>query len=853
MEMKIYSKYILMLASAAAFATACEVAQIETPEPDVTPVVLAENEMAARLPKFLDLSWAKGDKITVITSSASQEFEILDDYTRSLAKFSGETIDSESYSILYSAAGNTVAAAESRSYEGQEQAVSGASDHLNFDILLSGVSSYKDVTFSKEWAEENGGEFKMSNCIMFDLKFPGQVLTLKNIGLKANRALFFSTNAASSATDSLSLAVPGVDISLKENEFTAYMAASWQPLNITEQDQITLWAQYGEKAYRAVLPAQNITLDGGEILEITVSADAWEYYDMNPGSKINPHQIKTAADLKAMASQLIDGEDRYFELMADIDMAGEECTPINTDDSKYRGMIFEGNGHKISNLTVNSDSDFASFAGVLMGSMKNVTFENPSVTSNYDTVGSVGVIAAYAGYANGDAKVVMENINVTGAAINVTKSHATPAGIIAGQAKNVTITNCHVKGNVLHTGAVAECNVGGFIGKLDGGSLSDCSFEGNVELTTDQTRVVGGFLGSIRSTSTVKNCSQKGNLSTPAKVRYASLFVGHIAAKQTLLQNCSAEGNLVNVYENSGVFCGTVAKNVPGVVFDNCDTKFSITPISGGNNLGGLIGAVESADIVIKNCDTRGDIRVTAKHGNVAGILGYGSANSANLLIEKCSYDGYMGNASHNQSFYSGIVGDVRGAGTTVRNCWSAGEIAGANLSSAGICGGTRKNSVIECCYSTMTITAGHAVGGILGRADDNSDSQESNAALGNVVRKCIAWNPLIKSRKLPLNPAKNHSCAAVVGKTAGCNTMEDCYRRADMKFDVYGEVDFEVLFDQENSNETTPLVWNNDAKYYWPYNGKAAAADATVSSVAKSLGWDESVWDLSGDLPVLK
>ena len=36
-------------------------------------------------------------------------------------------------------------------------------------------------------------------------------------------------------------------------------------------------------------------------------------------------------------------------------------------------------------------------------------------------------------------------------------------------------------------------------------------------------------------------------------------------------------------------------------------------------------------------------------------------------------------------------------------------------------------------------------------------------------------------------------------------------------------------------------------------YHGKAAAADATISSVAKTLGWDETVWNLSGDVPTLK
>ena len=36
-------------------------------------------------------------------------------------------------------------------------------------------------------------------------------------------------------------------------------------------------------------------------------------------------------------------------------------------------------------------------------------------------------------------------------------------------------------------------------------------------------------------------------------------------------------------------------------------------------------------------------------------------------------------------------------------------------------------------------------------------------------------------------------------------------------------------------------------------YHGKAAAESATVSSLAKAAGWDETVWDLSGALPKLK
>jgi hypothetical protein len=42
-------------------------------------------------------------------------------------------------------------------------------------------------------------------------------------------------------------------------------------------------------------------------------------------------------------------------------------------------------------------------------------------------------------------------------------------------------------------------------------------------------------------------------------------------------------------------------------------------------------------------------------------------------------------------------------------------------------------------------------------------------------------------------------------------------------------------------------------ATHQQAYHGKAAAADATISSVAKSLGWPEDIWDLSGEVPTLK
>jgi hypothetical protein len=91
-----------------------------------------------------------------------------------------------------------------------------------------------------------------------------------------------------------------------------------------------------------------------------------------------------------------------------------------------------------------------------------------------------------------------------------------------------------------------------------------------------------------------------------------------------------------------------------------------------------------------------------------------------------------------------------------------------------------------------------------------------------------------------------------VVGASDKNGTFEDCYRRADMNFvDAAGAM---VLVDHENVSNGLPAAPEySAAATQCAYHGKAAAADATVSSVARELGWDETIWDLSGAFPTLK
>ena len=116
-------------------------------------------------------------------------------------------------------------------------------------------------------------------------------------------------------------------------------------------------------------------------------------------------------------------------------------------------------------------------------------------------------------------------------------------------------------------------------------------------------------------------------------------------------------------------------------------------------------------------------------------------------------------------------------------------------------------------------------------------------------VTGCIAWGGISTKRG-----ATQYSPGAIVGNIQIDGKYMKCYRKHNMEF---SDVAMKLVDHEDVENGRPPLAtYEGDVaadKNQYAYHGKAAAADATVSSVAKSLGWDETVWDLSGSLPVFK
>ena len=239
--------------------------------------------------------------------------------------------------------------------------------------------------------------------------------------------------------------------------------------------------------------------------------------------------------------------------------------------------------------------------------------------------------------------------------------------------------------------------------------------------------------------------------------------------------------------------------------------------------------------------------RVTSPGGNKNGTGGlFGRIWGANITA--CSADVEI---ESGEDYVGGIFGYDTGA-STVSDCWTKGRVkAGSKV--GGIGGGFIKaDSEMYNCFSLMTVEGSFQYAGILGHANLDQKNANTTNTPNNHVEGCIAWNDEIKSHAT--DGAEHYSSGVIVGFTATQNYLAKCFRKADIAFSecpVNAELGY-VVTNQGNAGPGAPLVVGTNT-YDFAYHGLAAPADATVTSLARSLGWSDSVWDFSTPIPTLK
>ena len=285
-----------------------------------------------------------------------------------------------------------------------------------------------------------------------------------------------------------------------------------------------------------------------------------------------------------------------------------------------------------------------------------------------------------------------------------------------------------------------------------------------------------------------------------------------------------------------------------GVLYGNChDVTFTNALIDSNGGATGIVASycgTTNYPGEAHGVHVQGYVHSPGGNKNGTGAL-FGRIWGANITA--CSADAVI---ESGEDYVGGIFGYDTGK-STVSDCWTTGSVSGFSKV-GGIGGGFIKaESSMTNCFSLMKVDGRFQYAGILGHA--NLDKKADNAinTPANRIQGCIAWNEKLFSTAT--DGAEHYSSGAIIGYTATHNYLIDCYRKADLDFtesSKNAELGYGIT-DQQNASPDAPLVHGSNT-YDYAYHGLPAPAGATISSVAKSLGWSETVWDLSGSVPVL-
>jgi len=372
-----------------------------------------------------------------------------------------------------------------------------------------------------------------------------------------------------------------------------------------------------------------------------------------------------------------------FRLKNDLDLGSEPNFYI-----PYLAGEFDGNGHKVSNLSFNFD--FVSYVGLFGylasglfgypaygGKVTQVAAENVNITAHGDVGGLVG-------YSHG----TLSNSHSSGS-VNGECDVGGLVGRNYGAVSNCSAT-CSVTGRFTRAEIGGEDNAGGLVG-LNKGTVSDSYSTGSVSGNHD----VGGLVG-FNCAGVVYNSNSAGSVTGREHVGglvgfnfgivYNSYFTGNATG-------CMDVGGLVGDHLSGTVHNSHSIGNVTGEVFP-----------SGlfGWHVGGLIGSHH--DGIVSGCYFIGTVIGTEYVGGlVAWTMAYCTVDSS-----------YSAGTVTGVEWVGGLVGDNSAA---MRNCYSTSTVSGVDCVGGLVAwnnDGTVSNS-----YSTGSVSGNSDVGGLVGKNSD--------------------------------------------------------------------------------------------------------------------------------------
>ena len=439
------------------------------------------------------------------------------------------------------------------------------------------------------------------------------------------------------------------------------------------------------------------------------------------GTEQNPYEISTATQLKAINNNL----SACYKLTANIDLNGEDFTPLGNAESGTFSGIFDGNGFTISNLNVFSGK-FAGLFGCNEGTIKNVKLSGiyvygtryiGGVVGQNTTLGSVfncsvssgdieaddGINEIYAGGIIGYNEGFVEGTfsNNANLKINNESSLAVAGGIIGknNSVYSVNITDSTNTGNVSASSSSSSSYSGGFVGNNDNGAItiSNSTNTGNVSDSNSSSGYSGGFVGYNSGILTITDCTNTGNVSSLGGGTYSGGFIGYNFNPNygtITITDCTNTGNVSSVFDSGGF----VGYNSGILTITDCTNTGNVSSLGGGTYSGGFIGYnYNRGTTTITDCTNAGNV-LSSFSGGGGGFVGNNSVST--LTITDCTNAGNVSGCAYS----GGFVGENDGT-LTITDCTNTGNVSfsDSGLYSGGFVGANYGNGTLTISNSSNT------------------------------------------------------------------------------------------------------------------------------------------------------
>lgn len=261
----------------------------------------------------------------------------------------------------------------------------------------------------------------------------------------------------------------------------------------------------------------------------------------------------------------------------------------------------------------------------------------------------------------------------------------------------------------------AYANVGGLVGTLGAGEISESSFTGDVTGTNTVGGLVGLAFGDI--TDSTFSGSVEGE-------RYVGGIAG--ATGRPTISNSSASGNVTGIAGGEGNIGGLVGGGSATITNSHADV--TVTGATAQQNIGGLLGSGDWS-VTVNNSYSTGTVTGDAKVGGLVGSLAGGyieESYSTGDVFGRTngSIGGLVGYADSGMGWGTvrGIYNDGYVISSLIKSSYATGDVTqiGSGNNGGGVGGlvGRLYSGTILNSYATGNVFGETTVGGLVGKVE---------------------------------------------------------------------------------------------------------------------------------------